>query len=115
MLPKGWVAPLIAIVALGVAAVGIYFGRAPDCTIDFETKFALQSTEPIDPSELQAFLKSSGIVGVSISQTGDPAAVVLHSGGKTWGPESIRNLQIALKSFGDVQIARTESVARGCP
>jgi preprotein translocase subunit SecF len=117
-LPKRRFAPLIAIVALGVAAVGIYFGRGSDCAIDKSgTKFALQSTEPIDIPELQAFLATAGIAGISIGQTSDPAAVVLSSAGKTWGDDAILSLQAALKDFGDVQIARTELIgaAGGCP
>jgi preprotein translocase subunit SecF len=112
-------AVLVGIVALSIAAVGIYLARDLDCATDSKAgaTFALRSTEPIDPLELQAFLKSAGIGDVSISQTDDPAAVVLSSTEKTWSQEAILHLQTALKNFGDVQIARTElaAPATGCP
>jgi hypothetical protein len=117
-LPQRRLAAPIAILAVSVAAIAIYLGRGPHCATgaDYGTKFQLQSTEPIDVGELQTFLKTAGIEGVSISQTDDPAAVLLFSAGKTWSREGTQSLQSALKNFGDVQIARTELVgpAIGC-
>jgi preprotein translocase subunit SecF len=118
LLKRRFAAPIV-ILALSVVAISFYFGRGPQCTTDANrgARFQLQATEPIDVPELQGFLKTKGIDGVSISQTDDPAAVVLTSAGKTWGREAIQSLQAALKNFGDVQIAHAELVgpAAGCP
>ena len=107
---KQRVGVLVGIVVVSVAAISIYLSRGPGCAIDSRggARFALRSTEPIDPLELEAFLKSAGVGDVSIRQTPDPAAVMLSSMRKAWGREAILNLQAALKNFGDVEIARTE-------
>jgi len=105
-------AALVGVVALSVAAISIYLGRGVTYAIDFRggAIFTLQSTEPINPQELQSFLQSGGTGVVSIAQTADPGAVLLISAGKIWDRESIANLQLILKQFDSVQIVQTEIV-----